>query len=135
MNFLNFLIYNKIKKSENFKNISYLKDVSFIGKDNIYNIQNNIKITQEKLRSLIEYETISKLINKNNSETKIVEIGSGNGRICDTVLSINPLVTKYILADIPPALTLAYDRLKKSFPEKKIFYGIDIKENEIEKLN
>ena len=37
--------------------------------------------------------------------------------------------------DIPPALTFAYDRLKKAFPEKKIFYGIEIdNKKEFDKL-
>ena len=53
----------------------------------IYNEVGGLKITQEKLRTLIEYENIETLINQNN--TKILEIGSGNGRMCECILSCN----------------------------------------------
>jgi len=125
MNFINYLLYEKIKKTKFIKNIELLKDKYFIGTNKIYNLQNKVKISQEKLRSLIEYENISKLIKKKN--VNILEIGSGNGRICETILSCSKKkISKYILVDIPPALTFAYDRLKKAFPKKKIFYGIEI---------
>ena len=124
LNLINNLIYNNLRDKEVFKFIDKLKDNTFIGNGKIFNIQNNIKITQEKMRSLLEYENIADLIKNKNQ--KILEIGSGNGRICETILSINQNVSKYVLLDIPPALTFAYERLKKNFTNKKICYGIDI---------
>lgn len=132
LNFINYLLYEKLIKNNFFKKIKFLKDKSFIGKDRIYNQQDKIKITQEKLRSLLEYHTISPYIKKKSS---ILEIGCGGGRICDTILSINKDISKYILVDIPPALFFAYSRLKKSFPKKRIFYGININnEQTLEKI-
>ena len=87
-------------------------------------MQNNLKITQEKLRTIIEFETILPLIEKENF--KIIEIGTGNGRTCDCIISNSNLVSKYVLVDIPPALPSAFQRLKKSIKNKRIFFGIDI---------
>ena len=67
LNFINYLLYEKLIKNNFFKKIKLLKDKSFIGKDRIYNQQDKIKITQEKLRSLLEYHTISPYIKKKSS--------------------------------------------------------------------
>ena len=125
LNLVNNILYNKIKNRDVFKYIRNLSDETFVGSGKIYNLQNNIKITQEKLRTLIEYENILPLIDSSNF--KIIEIGSGNGRTCDCIISNSNLVDKYILVDIPPALPSAYTRLKKALKNKKIFFGIDIK--------
>ena len=124
LNLINNLIYNNLKEKKVFNYIGYLKDNTFIGNDNIFNYQNNVKITQEKMRSLLEYDNISGLLKNKNQ--RVLEIGSGNGRICETILSIQQNISKYVLLDIPPALTFAYERLKKNFRDKKICYGIDI---------
>ena len=124
LNLINNLLYNKIKNKIIFKKIQNLSDETFIGSDNIFNLQNNLKISQEKLRTLIEFETILPLIEKDNF--KIIEIGSGNGRTCDCIISNSNLISKYVLVDIPPALPSAFQRLKKSIKNKKIFFGIDI---------
>jgi putative sugar O-methyltransferase len=124
LNLINNLIYNKIKNKKIFENIHTLNDDAFVGSGNIYNFQNNLKITQEKLRTLIEYETILPLIKKDNF--KIVEIGSGNGRICDCIVNNSKSISKYVLIDIPPALPSAFKRLTKSLKNKKVFFGIDI---------
>tara|TARA_B110000977_G_scaffold682_1_gene957 strand:+ start:8588 stop:9667 length:1080 start_codon:yes stop_codon:yes gene_type:complete len=125
LNLINNLLYNKIKKKKIFENIHNLSDETFVGSNNIFNFQNNLKITQEKLRTLIEFETILPLLEKKNS--KIIEIGSGNGRTCDCIISNSQAVSKYVLVDIPPALPSAYQRLTKSLKDKRIFFGIDIK--------
>jgi len=125
LNLLNNIIFNNLKKKNIYKYIHKLNDNTFVGIDGIYNLQNNIKITQEKMRSLLEFENIEPLLINNN--LNIIEIGSGNGRICETIFSISNKVSKYVLVDIPPALTFAYERLKKTFNNKKIYYGIDIK--------
>ena len=124
LNLINNLLYNKIKNKKIFEKINYLKDDTFVGSDNIFNFQKNLKITQEKLRTLLEFETILPLIENENS--KIIEIGSGNGRTCDCIISNCKLISKYVLVDIPPALPSAFQRLKKSFKNKMIFFGIDI---------
>ncbi len=124
LNLINNLLYNKIKNKKIFEKIHNLKDDTFVGSDNIFNFQNNLKITQEKLRTLLEFETILPLIENENS--KIIEIGSGNGRTCDCIISNSKLISKYVLVDIPPALPSAFQRLKKSLKNKMIFFGIDI---------
>jgi len=128
LNLINNLLYNKIKNKKVFENIHNLSDETFVGSNNIFNTQNNLKITQEKLRTLIEFETILPLLEKKNS--KIIEIGSGNGRTCDCIISNSQSVSKYVLVDIPPALPSAYQRLTKSLKNKKIYFGIDIKNQE-----
>ena len=133
LNLLNNLIYNKIKNRKVFSKINDLSDKTFVGNDKIYNEVGGLKITQEKLRTLIEYENIETLINQNN--TKILEIGSGNGRMCECILSCNEKVSKYILVDIPPALPSAFKRLKLSLKNKKLCYAIDAKNREeLEKI-
>ena len=117
LNILNNLIYNNIKNKKIFSLINNLNNKTFIGNDNIYNEVEGIKITQEKLRTLIEYENIEQLIN--SDDNKILEIGSGNGRMCECILSCNSKVSKYILIDIPPALPSAYERLKLSLSNKR----------------
>ncbi len=128
LNLINNILYNKIKDREIFKKIHNLSDETFVGTGNIFNYQKNIKITQEKLRTLIEFENILPLIRENNF--KILEIGSGNGRTCDCIISNTDKISKYILVDIPPALPFAFKRLKKSLKNKKIFFGIDLKSDE-----
>tara|TARA_X000000368_G_C22938446_1_gene670962 strand:- start:21 stop:1094 length:1074 start_codon:yes stop_codon:yes gene_type:complete len=133
LNLINNLIYNKLKDRKIFELITKLSDETFIGHNQIFNEINGLKITQEKLRTLLEYENIEKLIK--NEKSEIIEIGSGNGRMCECIMSCNKYVNKYILADIPPALPSAYKRLKKTFKNKKIFYAIHIKDkNELKKI-
>ena len=64
LNLINNLLYNKIKNKKVFENIHNLSDETFVGSDNIFNTQNNLKITQEKLRTLLEFETILPLLEK-----------------------------------------------------------------------
>lgn len=128
LNLINNILYNKIKNKEIFKYIYNLSDNTFVGSDNIYNLQKNIKITQEKLRTIIEFENILPLIDSSNFN--VIEIGSGNGRTCDCIVTNSENINKYILVDIPPALPSAYIRLKKSLKNKKIFFGIDISDQE-----
>ena len=124
LNLINNLIYNKIKNRKVFSKINKLNDETFIGNDQIFNQINKLKISQEKLRTLIEFENIESLVNKDNN--KIIEIGSGNGRMCECILSCCENVSKYILIDIPPALPSAFKRLKKSLKNKKLSYAIEI---------
>lgn len=133
LNILNNLIYNNIKNKKIFSLLNNLNDKTFIGNDEIYNNVDGIKITQEKLRTLIEYENIEQLIN--SKDNKILEIGSGNGRMCECIFSCNNKVSKYILIDIPPALPSAYKRLKLSLKNKKISYAIDVTDkNDLDKV-
>ena len=98
----------------------------------------NKKIVQDDLNSLLEYEEIEKLLNllkvKNN---KFLEIGAGSGRTAKTILSIKNNI-KYVIADIPPAINISYENLKKIFPRKKISFAFEINDkknlqNELEK--
>jgi len=81
----------------------------------------NKKVTQDRMNSLMELQTISKVFNF-QPESTIVEIGAGSGRTATCLLSLNPNL-KYIIADIPPALFLSSTNLRRLFPERRIAVG------------
>jgi putative sugar O-methyltransferase len=78
------------------------------------------QITQDRLNSLLEFERISLL----NITGTVFEIGAGNGRTAACLMSLQPRI-KYIIADIPPALFLSMENLRKLFPERRIATGFD----------
>ena len=98
----------------------------------------NKKIVQDDLNSLLEYEEIEKLLNLLKvKKNKFLEIGAGSGRTAKTILSIKNNI-KYVIADIPPAINISYENLKRFFPNKKISFAFEINDkknlqNELEK--
>ena len=68
LNLINNLIYNKLKNRKIFESITKLSDETFIGHDQIFNEINGLKITQEKLRTLLEYENLETLIKSENQK-------------------------------------------------------------------
>ena len=138
-NLILLLLYEVLKKRNVFRYLSKLSELevmSIINKP--YLDIDNKKIVQDDLNSLLEYEEIEKLLNllkvKNN---KFLEIGAGSGRTAKTILSIKNNI-KYVIADIPPAINISYENLKKIFPRKKISFAFEINDkknlqNELEK--
>jgi len=53
-----------------------------------------------------------------------LEIGSGYGRLAQTLMSTQP-VARYVIVDIPPAICLSEWYLSSLFPDKKIFASRD----------
>ena len=81
---------------------------------------NGLEITQDNLNSLMEYEQIERLLGKLSvRKNRFLEIGAGSGRTAKTILSINDN-SKYVIADIPPAINICLNNLRASFPRKKI---------------
>jgi len=118
----------------------YLRITEFVNKyyklinKNIYNNYSyNINIddkilNQQLLFSLIELEKIEKIINLNNDKLNILEFGAGYGRTANLFLSLSKNI-KYVIADIPPSIQISYNELKKNYPNKKLFYAFEIKDN------
>ena len=129
-NYLCYLLFYNLKKTDNFQNLNKLKDHTYLGFNDPYIKIENINVTTDKIVSLMDYGKIRKAfdITKLN---KILEIGAGSGRTCEAILSIEKNL-KYIICDIVPAIYISYERLKLAFPNKKISLLID--ENDKTKL-
>jgi len=122
-NYLCYLLFYNLKKTNVFQHIKKLKDETYLGFNDPYIKIEDINITTDKIVSLLDYEKIQKAfdIKKFN---RILEIGAGSGRTCEAILSIEKNL-KYILCDISPAIYISYNRLKLAFPDKKIILLID----------
>tara|TARA_B100000963_G_C22546048_1_gene634483 strand:- start:131 stop:1249 length:1119 start_codon:yes stop_codon:yes gene_type:complete len=129
-NIIILLLYENIKNREIFnryERIENRKKKSSQKKPNL--LINEMEFSQDDLNSLFEFEKIEFLLNNLKSKKKrFLEIGSGAGRTTQTILSLVDNV-KYVIADIPPALNLSYKNIKEMFPEKKISFAYNIKNN------
>ena len=54
---------------------------------------------------------------------KILEIGAGSGRTSEVFITLNENLN-YVICDIPIASVIAFQKIKKSFPNKKISNAI-----------
>jgi len=91
-----------------------------------YNVDiNNKKINQHFIYTIIELEKISKIIDVEKNNLKILEFGAGYGRTANLFLSLSKKV-KYVIADMPPSIFVSYNEIKTNYPDKKIFFAIDI---------
>ena len=115
------MLYEEMRTKDIFKYLKKLSEIetrSIIKKPSL-EIDGN-KINQDDLNSLLEFEQISRLLKKiKDKKNTILEIGAGSGRTAKTVISIMNDV-KYVIADIPPAINLCFENMKRYFPEKKI---------------
>ena len=124
-NLILLLLYENIKKKEVFKHFNKLKKFNIVNAKKPCLTIDDLEVTQDDLNSLFEYEQIDKLLNKLNSKNDtFLEIGAGAGRTAKTILSIKNNI-KYIIADIPPAINICLDNLRKFFPEKNFFKGFE----------
>ncbi len=122
------LLYENLKLTKSFSYLEKLKDDGYLGFNDPYLEIENIKITHDKINSLLDYDKILKTINFKDIKS-ILEIGSGSGRTSEAILTFNSNI-KYIVCDIPPAIYICYKRLKKAFPKKKISLIVDAKDQD-----
>jgi putative sugar O-methyltransferase len=137
-NSLLILLYKNLEKTSSFNILEKLSDIAYIGFGDPYLNINKINVTHDKINSILDYDNIKKIQNFNNFKT-ILEIGAGSGRTSEAIITLNEKIN-YTICDIPPAIYISYNRLKKAFPNKKINQLFDIKDsisliNEIKKNN
>ncbi len=136
-NLLTSLLFKFMKKKDEYKYYQTLSQKkSFLLYNPIIEID-NINISQDLINSIIdiyEMEKIKKISGLNTSQNQVIlEIGAGNGRMADAILSLFKN-KKYIICDIPLASYFAFYRLNKFFINKKILCAFDISnENDLEK--
>ena len=123
-NLILLLLYENIKSKKVFKYLSKIKeDDSMV--ENSLNID-GLEITQDNLNSLMEYEQIERLLGKLSvRKNRFLEVGAGSGRTAKIILSINDN-SKYVIADLPPAVNVSLNNLKTSFPNKKIAKAFEL---------
>jgi|TARA_B100001093_G_scaffold410510_1_gene399798 putative sugar O-methyltransferase len=81
---------------------------------------------QHLLFSLLELEKIEKLINISQNNLNILEFGAGYGRTANLFLSLAKNL-KYVVVDIPPAISISHNELKRIYKDKKFYLAIDVK--------
>ncbi len=122
-NILCYLLYANLKNSNYYKYLDLLNDKTYLGYDDPHiNIEGN-KISSDKILSLFDFEKIEKFHYFKEND-RILEIGSGSGRLSECVLSIKKNLN-YTICEIPPSIYISFKRLKKAFPNKKIELLID----------
>lgn len=80
----------------------------------------NRYISQDLCNSVHEFYSIAKKIDLQKHHN-IAEIGAGYGRLAYVFLKASSKIS-YTIIDIPPALFVSQEYLKKVFPEEKFFY-------------
>lgn len=130
------ILYENLKKTSSFDFINRLSNIGYLGFNDPYIEIDNVKLTHDKLNSLLDYEMINSIpFFKDKNNKKILEIGAGSGRTSEAILTLNKNLN-YVICDIPIAIVIAFKRLKKVFPEKKIsiLYEIENEEKLIENI-
>ena len=130
-NYFCFLLFYNLKLKDSCKYLSKLKNETYLGFNDPYIEIEKIKVSIDKIVSLLDYDQINKTFDVKNFKT-ILEIGAGSGRTSEAILTIEKNL-KYIICDIAPATYISYERLKKAFPNKNISLLINI--NDKKKLN
>ena len=125
-NYLCYLLFYNLKKSEVFNYLKILNDNTYLGFNDPFIKIEGKNITTDKIVSLLDYEKINKCFDLKNID-KILELGSGAGRTCEAILSLKDHI-KYTICDITPAIYISYNRLKLAFPKKKVSLLIDIED-------
>lgn len=132
------LLYAYAKHTKLVRYLPVLEKNNFLI-DKVPNIKiNNCLITQDKLNSIIEFESIEKFLRTQNfSNLNILEIGAGSGRTTETLISLlsETKKIKYVIVDIPPALYINYLRMKNNYRDKNIYVCYKINnESDLEKI-
>jgi len=128
-NNLTYLLYLNLEKLNLLDKLNFLSDEGYLSYNDPFININGHKISQDKVNSILDYNNINDFSSLSNKKS-ILEIGAGSGRTSQAILTFNDN-TKYTICDIPPALYLSYDRLKKVFKNKKIGLLYNLNENEI----
>lgn len=126
-NFLTFLLFLNLIKINYYEKLKLLDDEGYVSFGDPYIDIEGIKVTSDKINSLFDYDKINRFCNLNNQKT-ILEIGAGSGRTSQSIMTFNNNC-KYVICDIPPALYISYERLKKVFKNKKIGLLYDYQNN------
>tara|TARA_B110000285_G_C15107811_1_gene609101 strand:+ start:416 stop:1588 length:1173 start_codon:yes stop_codon:yes gene_type:complete len=123
------LIYLNLKKLNLLDKLNFLSDEGYLSYNDPFIDINGYKISQDKVNSILDYNSINDFSSL-SSKKSILEIGAGSGRTSQAILTFNDNI-KYTICDIPPALYLSYDRLKKVFKNKKIGLLYNLSEDEL----
>lgn len=126
-NSLTFLLFLNLIKINYYEKLKLLDDEGYVSFGDPYIDIEGIKVTSDKINSLFDYDKINRFCNLNNQKT-ILEIGAGSGRTSQSIMTFNNNC-KYVICDIPPALYISYERLKKVFKNKKIGLLYDYQNN------
>ena len=128
-NNITYLLYLNIKKLNLLDKLNFLSDEGYLSYNDPFIDINGYKISQDKVNSILDYNSINDFSSL-SSKKSILEIGAGSGRTSQAILTFNDNI-KYTICDIPPALYLSYDRLKKVFKNKKIGLLYNLSEDEL----
>ena len=118
-NLILLLIYENLKKTDSFSLLGSLNDETYLGYNDPFLEIGQLKVTQDKINSLLDYDTIKQISNFSNKDINVLEIGAGSGRTSEALLTFKKDLT-YVVCDIPLAIIISYKRLTKAFPNKKI---------------
>ena len=127
-NIILYILYENIKNKDVFKNFEKINRIkkNYDQKKPSLKFDNNL-ISQDDINSLFEFEKINLLLSKiKDKKNNILEIGSGSGRTTQTILAIMEKI-KYVVADIPPAINFSYNNIKRLFPNKKVEFAFNSK--------
>tara|TARA_B110000971_G_scaffold48969_1_gene49088 strand:+ start:1616 stop:2752 length:1137 start_codon:yes stop_codon:yes gene_type:complete len=130
-NNLVYLLWLNVKKTENLDKLDKLSDLGYLSYNDPFIEINGTNISSDKINSIFDYEKINRFANL-SAQKNMLEIGAGSGRTSQSILTFNKDI-KYVICDIPPALYISYERLKKVFKDKKI--GFIYKEKDKKSLN
>jgi len=119
------LLYLNLKKKRIFEKLKDLSDKGYLGFNDPFLEIDNVNLTTDKINALFDYEKIDKFVKLQNIKS-ILEIGAGSGRTSQAIMTFNQNL-RYIICDIPPAIFISYTRLKKTFPDKKIKFLFNYK--------
>lgn len=117
------LLATIVEKKETLEDLQKINRVGFVYGDPPRIESNFGLVTLDLLSSIIEIDSLREAI-EIVAPQAILEIGAGSGRTANALLELNSQM-KYVIADIPPALFVGMTRLKKAFPNKKIFFVDD----------
>jgi len=120
-------LFALIKKLNLLDNLKSISDKGFLGFNDPFLNLDTIKVTSDKLNSLLDYKKFEENFPNQKFKT-ILEIGAGSGRFTEVFLTFNDN-SKYIICDIPPSIYINYIRQKKVFLNKKIKLCFDMKTN------
>ena len=128
--YTNLLVANTVEDAKKliypiFEKLKDLSDRGYLGFNDPFLEIDNVNLTTDKINALFDYEKIDKFVKLQNIKS-ILEIGAGSGRTSQAIMTFNQNL-RYIISDIPPAIFISYTRLKKTFPDKKIKYLFNYK--------
>ena len=119
------LLYLNLKKKRIFEKLKDLSDEGYLGFNDPFLEIDNVNLTTDKINALFDYEKIDRFAKLQNIKS-ILEIGAGSGRTSQAIMTFNQNL-RYIICDIPPSIFISYTRLKKTFPDKKIKFLFNYK--------